>query len=99
MRRRISASHRIEDILRSTADCIQWSRVQALWGLSEREVEIVRRVLLDHSESRIASEIGISRHTVHTHLERVFRGVGVHSRVQLAVLIISSGHLLLRETL
>lgn len=54
-------------------------------SLSPREVEVARGVLLDEKEFAIALNLGISVHTVHTHLERMYRKLGVSSRLQLAV--------------
>jgi len=45
----------------------------------------VQAVFDDQNESRIARSLGISAHTVHTHIERVYRKLGVSSRVTLVV--------------
>jgi DNA-binding CsgD family transcriptional regulator len=51
--------------------------------LSERERQIAEAVFDDQKESVIAVHLGISSHTVHTHLERLYRKLGVTSRVTL----------------
>jgi len=51
--------------------------------LSHRESQIVPALLDDRKEIAIAADLGISRHTVHTHTERLYRKMGVTSRVGL----------------
>jgi DNA-binding CsgD family transcriptional regulator len=58
--------------------------------LSPREAMIVELVVTDLHEDLIASTLGISKHTVHTHLDRIYRKVGAHSRCQLAVKLFST---------
>jgi DNA-binding CsgD family transcriptional regulator len=66
-----------------------WRSVAAATGLAPRELEIVRRVFDDQKEAAIARELGISPHTVHTYLERIYRKLKVASRVQLVVRIVA----------
>jgi DNA-binding CsgD family transcriptional regulator len=60
-----------------------WRLLVRSLELSQRESEIVRAVLADQKESAIALDLGISPHTVHTYLERMYRKLGVSSRVTL----------------
>jgi DNA-binding CsgD family transcriptional regulator len=61
-----------------------WAAVATLRGLSRREIQIIECVINHGSdEGEISEAIGISRHTVHTHLERLYRKLGVRSRSQL----------------
>ena len=62
-----------------------WESVSRSLRLSGRETEIVQGVFDDQKEEAIASELGISRHTVHTHLERLYHKLSVRSRVELLV--------------
>ena len=45
-----------------------------------REVEIVRLIASDYSDKEVARVLGISGHTLRTHLSRIYRRHGVHSR-------------------
>jgi len=63
----------------------QWRWVTTSLRLSVRELEIVRLVFDDETEGAIASTLGMSVHTVHTHLERLYRKLGVGSRGALLV--------------
>jgi len=65
----------------------QWRSITRSLKLSGREFEIVRSILSDPTEASIALQLGMSEHTVHTHLERLYRKLGVSSRCQLIVRI------------
>lgn len=60
-------------------DC-QWETVQRALQLSSRELDIVKCLFDDQTELGVAHELDISPHTVHTHLERLYRKLGVGSR-------------------
>jgi DNA-binding CsgD family transcriptional regulator len=60
-----------------------WPVIADALTLSDREAEVVRRMLDDKKELAIAMELHISPHTVHTHVERIYRKLSVASRVEL----------------
>ena len=62
-----------------------WLAIVTSLRLSGRESEILRCILNDQSEAVIADHLNISPHTVHTHLERLYRKLGVKSRCQTTV--------------
>lgn len=62
-----------------------WECLAARLSFSARELEIARAILDDKKELAIARQLGISPHTVHTHLERLYHKLGVTSRVELVV--------------
>jgi DNA-binding CsgD family transcriptional regulator len=62
-----------------------WDRLAQALKLSPRETQIIRSILQDRKERAIAADLGISPHTVHAHLERLYHKLGVSSRVQLVV--------------
>lgn len=62
-----------------------WLRIQQALRLSQREAQIVRFIFDDLKESAIGHELGISRHTVHTYLARLFRKLDVSSRCELII--------------
>ena len=63
----------------------EWKIITRGLGLSPRESQIVRHVLVDEKEKAVAFKLGISAHTVHAHLKRVYWKLGVSSRVELVV--------------
>ena len=67
-----------------------WRRVAGLLALSARESEILQAVFEDQKEYCIAVNLGISSHTVHTHLERIYRKLHVSSRVELVVRVFAA---------
>lgn len=67
----------------------QWERVRTVLRLSGREIEIARGVFDDKKDHAIANELGVSPHTVHSYLIRIYRKLGVASRLQLALRIVA----------
>lgn len=65
-----------------------WSHISKTLALSPREFQIVRAVLDEKHENEIAEELGISPHTVHTYLERLYRKLHVRSRVGLVLRLV-----------
>jgi DNA-binding CsgD family transcriptional regulator len=66
-----------------------WRVIANSLCISDRELQIVQRIFDDRKEFAIADELKISVHTVHTHLERLYRKLGVSSRVGLVLSILS----------
>ncbi|MEO2195012.1 MAG: LuxR C-terminal-related transcriptional regulator, partial [bacterium] len=62
-----------------------WAHLNTRLQLSPREAEIVQKLSLDESEESIGHQLGISRHTVHSHLERLYRKLDVTSRTQVVI--------------
>jgi len=60
-----------------------WAELGRSLRLSGRELQIIRGIFDDLTEFAIASELGISCHTVHTHVERLHRKMDVRDRVEL----------------
>jgi DNA-binding CsgD family transcriptional regulator len=65
-----------------------WQQIARSLGLSPRELQIVRLILDDHTEFAIAVDLGISPHTVHTHIDRVHRKLAVVDRVTLVLRVV-----------
>ncbi len=62
-----------------------WKSIAESLRLSPRELQIVQCVFDDETEESIAQRLSISSHTVHSHMERVYRKLRVTSRVQLVI--------------
>ena len=58
---------------------------------SPRERQLVRLVAQGYSNQEIADGLGLSLQTVKNHLSRVYRKLGISTRVQLAVFVVGSG--------
>jgi DNA-binding CsgD family transcriptional regulator len=65
----------------------EWKRIGRVLEFSPRESEIAALLLASHSDLEVASMLGISSHTVHSHLERLYRKLGVRSRSELLLRI------------
>lgn len=70
----------------------RWQEIAQRLELSSRELSIVRLVFEEAEEQDIAARFGTSVNTVRTQLRRLYRKLGVQSRVGL-VLRIVRGHL------
>lgn len=62
-----------------------------LSSLSERELSVLRLVVDGHSADKIAATLGISRHTVRTHLQNVMAKMLVGSRMEMVSVARKSG--------
>ena len=49
-------------------------------NLTTREIEILQAIVRDDTEFAIAYDLGISRHTVRTHVKNIYKKLHVHSR-------------------
>lgn len=54
--------------------------VGAHLGLSRREAEVLRCVAHGRSVDEVASELGVGRETIRTHLQQIYRKLGVNDR-------------------
>jgi DNA-binding CsgD family transcriptional regulator len=60
-----------------------WQSIVRSLGLSNREAQVASLIVGDGScESAMAANLSISPHTVHTHLERIYRKLRVTNRSQ-----------------
>jgi DNA-binding CsgD family transcriptional regulator len=66
-----------------------WFQLGAILELSPRELQIVQGVFDDQKEETIAAELGISPHTVNTHLQRLYRKLRVCSRARLIMRVMA----------
>ena len=62
-----------------------WAAIGRSLRLSTRELQIVTCLIEDglDTDDEIGRVLGISPHTVHTHLERLYKKIGVASRSHL----------------
>lgn len=55
------------------------------YNLTRRETEVLHFLAKGHSNTQIASRLGISPHTVKSHVINIFNKLGVNDRIQAAV--------------
>ena len=65
-----------------------WKVIAKSLRISDRELQIIQGIFDDRKEFAIADELTMSVHTVHTHVERLYRKLGVSSRVTLVLYIL-----------
>jgi DNA-binding CsgD family transcriptional regulator len=61
-------------------------------GLTPKEAEVARLVLLGYSTKQISAALFISAHTVQDHLKSIFDKLGVGSRRQLVARLVLTDH-------
>jgi DNA-binding CsgD family transcriptional regulator len=76
----------------------EWRVLATALGLSPRECGIVRAVFDGASEKDTARDLGLSPHTVHTYLWRVYRKLHVQSREELLVRVFAEFRALPKRT-
>lgn len=64
---------------------------QRVERLTPRELEILQRVAAGDTSSDIAIDLGMSRHTLRTHIQNVLTKLGVHSKTDAVVAAIRFG--------
>lgn len=65
----------------------EWRSIQQTLGLSRRQLQIVLRIFDGLREESIGRQLGISSHTVHAHLNRLYGKLHVKSRSELIVCV------------
>jgi DNA-binding CsgD family transcriptional regulator len=68
----------------------QWIALRQRFALSLREQQVADHILLDEKDLCIARNLGISVHTVHTYIERIYHKLKVTSRVGLVVRLVGA---------
>lgn len=68
-------------------DCIAWHEVATALKLSPRELEIIRGVFDNLTDAAMAPSLGMSAHTVHSHMNRIFRKLNISTRAQLILVV------------
>ncbi len=73
--------HTLDDLINERARA-----VAGRYGLSEREAQILVRLLRGYSTAAVRNELGIAKGTVDTYISRIYRKCAVHSRQELVEL-------------
>jgi DNA-binding CsgD family transcriptional regulator len=61
------------------------------YGLTAREVEVLRLVASGRSNRALAEDLYISRRTAQTHVQNIFTKLGVNSRAEAVKLAVEHG--------
>jgi DNA-binding NarL/FixJ family response regulator len=81
---------RLQDLPTPLVSAAQATDIQA--GFSETESLISSLVSDGLTNRQIATRVGLSAHTVNYHLRKIFRKLGINSRVELARIVNSTSH-------
>ncbi|MGA2177031.1 MAG: helix-turn-helix transcriptional regulator [Verrucomicrobiota bacterium] len=64
---------------------LAWRQIGGALRLSPRELEVVRGVFDNLTESALAANLRVSPHTIHSHMNRVFLKLQATTRAQLVL--------------
>jgi DNA-binding NarL/FixJ family response regulator len=59
--------------------------------LTGRELEVLRLVVQGYTTQRMADSLGVSRHTIRTHVQQILRKLDVHGRGKIARAALTAG--------
>ena len=79
----ITKDRAIDDVVQALRDAVGGGDVSA--GdriLTQRETEVLRLVAKGRDATAIAADLGLSVHTVRTHLQNTLEKLGVHSQIE-----------------
>ena len=65
------------------SDSMAYSSGKPEWRFTPTQQRVVMCFLSGLSEKETGTELGISQHTVHNHVRKIYAQVGVHSRAEL----------------
>jgi len=66
----------------------EWAELARRLPLSDAELLVAKGVFKEWTKERIARKAGMSAATVHSHLDRLYKTIGVHSRAGLVVRVV-----------
>ena len=66
----------------------EWLELVNELSLPPRQVEVIKRLFVGHSDKQIARELQISVPTVRTHLSRIFSRFDVQGRTELVLYVV-----------
>jgi DNA-binding NarL/FixJ family response regulator len=61
--------------------------------LGERELQVLEVIAAGHSSTRAAEQLGISQHTVRTHIKNIIAKMGARSKLEAVVIAIREGRI------
>lgn len=78
------------ELLKPSGEAFDWLPALAALGLSRQQQRVVALILDGKGDKQIAAALGISFHTVRTHLKRIFARLGVGDRVELVLRVLAA---------
>jgi len=67
-----------------------WSEIAKALGITPRELQIIQAVFNNEHEAETAERFKLSPHTVHMHMNRLFKTLAVTSRTELILRIVEA---------
>jgi DNA-binding CsgD family transcriptional regulator len=83
--------HQMAGGLTAQATLVRAQPTSLPYGLSRRELDVLTRATMGHTNQAIAEDLFLSPRTVHSHIEHVLRKTGTSSRAEAAALAMRAG--------
>ena len=64
---------------------LQEQETTASYGLTEREIDVLREMIAGYKQREIAERLFVSRNTVNTHIQHIYEKLHVHSGIEAVV--------------
>ena len=66
----------------------EWHWFAKCWGLTKREVEVVRLMCQGWDSKKIAQGLNIKHNTARAHLSNIYKRMGVHSKLDVVMALL-----------
>jgi len=66
----------------------EWHWFAKCWGLTKREVEVVRLMCQGWDSKKIARGLNIKHNTARAHLSNIYKRMGVHSKLDVVMALL-----------
>lgn len=76
---------------------VAWEQISHSLRLSPRELQIVMGIFDNLTEAALAEKLRISPHTVHAHINRLFKKLAITTRVQMVLCVVEELFIRTRE--
>ncbi len=86
----MSASELRYSVIPTTAD--EWEQVRRWLGLSERQLELIQKLILGDKLELVALDMKLGHGTIKTYQQRIYHKLGVSERCQM-MLAVANAHL------
>ena len=83
----LTLNHQNASVRNSLFSEEEWALISDSLKLCPRELQVLQGVFVDKTERQIASHLGISHHTIHSYVIRVYRKLDVNSRCELLLIV------------
>jgi DNA-binding CsgD family transcriptional regulator/PAS domain-containing protein len=86
----VTESRRLEREIEAARERAATSQEGSTWGLTPRQLEVLRLIATGLSNAEIAERLGVARETVKWHSKEILRRTGAHTRAEAVAMLLSA---------